>query len=104
MVLPTNEDTALSLDPGKEALDQPTSRVTVQPSPIFLPHWLQRFSRSAALTCSTVTAEPGRQQQHDSIVRSHQPSGRLFRCRETNPREFNHFFDRRRQEAIRRTY
>ena len=34
MVLPTDEDAALPLDPSKETLDQPASRVAAKPSSI----------------------------------------------------------------------
>ena len=39
MILPANENAALPLDPGKEALDQPAPRVAAQPSPV-LRGWL----------------------------------------------------------------
>ena len=39
MILPADENAALPLDPGKEALDQPAPRVAAQPSSV-LRGWL----------------------------------------------------------------
>ena len=52
VVFPTDEETALPLDPGEEALDEPAPRVTAEPSSILR----ERLSAIGAMRCNHLDA------------------------------------------------